>query len=81
MTGQGPAVPLNRQICTTDECIPKYGLQNKRSTPTADKGVLDWWITKWCICTCGHETQPPKKGGQYGICTEYVKHGIQKTRS
>ena len=28
-----------------------------------------------------HETQPPKTGGQYGKCTEYVRHAIRISKT
>ena len=78
MTGQGPAVPLSKYIQMQQTSIyQNMGSGIEGALQHSRIGVLHWRITNLGVCTCGHETQPPKKGGQYEICTEHVKHVIQ----
>ena len=82
MARQGPAVPKLsniQNIYRVKESVPKVDSGPSKSTPKSKKWSLLRRITD--ICTCGHKTQPPERGGQYEICTEYVKHGVQNYRS
>ena len=56
------------------------GLRNSGALPISRVDILGVRITELCVYTCGHETQPPEeRGGQYGQCTEYVKHKVKMT--
>ena len=74
MTGQGPAVPLNQYIQMQQSvCIYQNMGSEVGSTPGQQNSGLNRRILELSVSICGHETQPPKKGGQYEIGTEYVK--------
>ena len=57
------------------------GLRNSGALPISRVDILGGRITKLFVYTYGlHETQPPEeRGGQYGQCTEYVKHKVKMT--
>ena len=80
MAGQGPAVPLIKYIHTqrTKVYTKSVCSEMRRALQTAEGDILNWGITELCVCTCGHETQPPEERGQYGICTEHVKKKYNK---
>ena len=63
MTGQGPAVPLDKHIYTSKDLYQKSRLRNNGAIQDSWVEILSWRITKSSICTCGHETQPPEERG------------------
>ena len=79
----GETGPRRTQMVKCTEYIQSKRDLYQKWTPD-QRGVLrnskEWSLLRRItnVCTCGHKTQPPKKGGQYEICTEYVKHGVQK---
>ena len=74
-TGQGPVIPLNNiQMYHSKDCTKhrlrtiEHSKMAEYSPKHADQQICSLYLR-------GMKTQPPKKGGQYEICTEYVKHG------
>ena len=56
------------------------GLRNSGALQISRVDILGGRITELRVYTCGHETHPPEeRGGQYGQCTEYVKHKVKMT--
>ena len=55
------------------------GLRNSGALPISRVDILAGGSPNCASTPAGMKRSPPRKGGQYAQCTEYVKHKVKMT--
>ena len=77
--GQGPAIPIDEQKTTQKVMYQNDWLRNSGALQSPEY-ISEAGESPNCVSTpAGMKRSPPRKGGQYAQCTEYVKHKVKMT--